>query len=222
MLDAGSDGCSRSLVPSVGGWLTDLSAAGAVISTAVTVPRFFFFFTLVVWFPTTIPIEKYYPTFHRGLTVSAWASCRDWVAYSNFRCWLHVMKCEFNVIIFHSWMASLALYQRLTAPASLNQVTCKYWPSLEMKVLILHHMLSVIQVLSLNASSLSGYNKQNPDKPLHTVHRYTTRWGKLLYFRIWFSNRLHTKLLSARFWVEFEPAPAPALHRDELRGNENT
>lgn len=176
MLDAGSDGCSRSLVPSVGGLLTDLSAAGAVIPTAVTVPRFFFFFTLVVWFPTTIPIEKYYPTFHRGLTVSAWASCRDWVAYSNFRCWLHVMKCEFNVIIFHSWMASLALYQRLTAPASLNQVTCKYWPSLEMKVLILHHMLSVIQVLSLNASSLSGYNKQNPDKPLHTVHRYTTRW----------------------------------------------
>lgn len=43
MLDAGSDGCSRSLVPSVGGWLTDLSAAGAVIPTAVTVPRFFFF-----------------------------------------------------------------------------------------------------------------------------------------------------------------------------------
>lgn len=44
MLDAGSDGCSRSLVPSVGGWLTDLSAAGAVIPTAVTVPRFFFFY----------------------------------------------------------------------------------------------------------------------------------------------------------------------------------
>lgn len=110
-------GIFHQLVPSFLDPLTDLSTAGTIIPTAVTMQSFFSL-SLCTVSKHNSNRKKYYHTFHRGFTFKAWASCRDWIASSNCRCLRYAMKYEFNVIICYYEKESFAVYQWLTAHVS--------------------------------------------------------------------------------------------------------